>query len=130
LQRKDLLDQKFAAAVYEGGHAFTLYDKPAIREAFQLLDPSYTSPSAKALSTQLLNEAYTRVKEEVRRRIIAVSYLNFTTDESDSISGDRIANLSLNLLREGSFHLKSLCTGSTTHTAENLADIVVNQLYI
>ena len=41
LQKKDLLDQKFAAAVYEAGHAFTLYEKPAICEAFQLLDSSY-----------------------------------------------------------------------------------------
>jgi hypothetical protein len=34
LQKKDLLDQKFAAAVYEGGHAFNLYNKSAICEAF------------------------------------------------------------------------------------------------
>ena len=58
LQQKDLLDQKFAAAVYEAGHAFTLYEKPAIREALQLLDPSYTPPGRKALSNQLLDKEY------------------------------------------------------------------------
>ena len=64
-QKKDLLDQKFAAAVYEAGHSFTLYKKPAIREAFQLLDPSYTPPGAKALSNQLLEEEYTKKRKEV-----------------------------------------------------------------
>ena len=101
LQKKDLLDQKFAAAVYEGGHAFNLYDKPAIHEAFQLLDPSYTPPGAKILSNQLLEEAYIEKKEKVLQHIAAAKYLNFTTDESDSISSDQIANLSINLLCEG-----------------------------
>ena len=65
VQKKDLLDQKFAAAVYKAGHAFNLYEKPAIREAFQLLDPSYTPPGAKALSNQLLDKKYTQKKEEI-----------------------------------------------------------------
>src|SRR5882762_9779341 len=34
MQKKDLLDLKFAAAVYEAGHPFTMYEKPAIQEAF------------------------------------------------------------------------------------------------
>jgi hypothetical protein len=65
LQTKDLLDQKFAAAVYEAAHPFTIYEKPAMREAFQLLDPSYRPPGAKALSNQLLEEEYARKKKEV-----------------------------------------------------------------
>ena len=63
LQKKDLLDQKFAAAIYEAGHAFTLYKKSAIRKAFQLLDLFYTSSGAKALSNQLLEKAYIERKK-------------------------------------------------------------------
>jgi hypothetical protein len=130
MQKKDLLDLKFAAAVYEAGHPFTMYEKPAIQEAFQLLDPSYTPPSAKLLGTRLLEEAYMREREEVGRRIASAKYLNFTTDESDSVRRDRIANLSANLLHDGAFHLRSLCTGSTTHSAENLANLVMDELSI
>ena len=35
-----------------------------------------------------------------------------------------------NNFHEGTFHLKSLCTGSTSHTAENLASIVIDELQI
>jgi hypothetical protein len=124
LQKKDLLDQKFALAVYEAGHPFTTYEKPATQEAFQLLDPSYSLPRATALSTGLLEEAYTRKKEEIYRRLAGARYLNFTTDESDSVRGDRIANLSVNLLHEGTFHLRSLCTGSINDDDDEIIFIV------
>ena len=62
-------------------------------EAFNALDPSYTPPSARLLGGRLLEEMYNTKKEEVCQRISAARYLNFTTDESESIRGDRIANL-------------------------------------
>jgi hypothetical protein len=47
------------------------------------------------LSGRLLEEMYSTKKEGVCWRISAARYLNFTTDEAESIRGDRIANLSL-----------------------------------
>jgi hypothetical protein len=130
-QKKDVLDRKFALAVYEGGLPFSVFEaskKPAMSEAFNALDPSYTPPSARLLGGRLLEEMYNTKKEEVCQRISAARYLNFTTDESESIRGDRIANLSLNLVQGGTFHLSSLNTGSKTHTSENLAAIALDEL--
>jgi hypothetical protein len=42
------------------GYPSTMDEKPLIRATFQLPDLSYAPPSAKALSTRLLEKAYTR----------------------------------------------------------------------
>lgn len=129
--QKKKIHLKLAAAIYEGGLPFRTFEvsnKPAMRDLFQSLNPSYLPPSRIDLGSHLLDEVYDQRYQEVVRRVTSASYLNFTTDEAESTNGDRIFNLSLNLLREGSFHLRSLSSGATPHTAENIAKVLIEQL--
>ena len=127
---KKLIDLRLCAAIFEGGLSFNTFDpsKPAMSEFLRSLNASYKAPSRKDIGGRFLDEVYAQRKERVLRIMEGIQHLNFAVDESDSIRKDRIFNLSLNLMDNGVYHLKSLCTGSDTHNAENISRIVVEQL--
>ena len=67
---------------------------------------------------------YEEVKKEVEEVIDTQGRgnytLNFISDESDAMNKDRITNLSLNTNDGQSFHITTVATGSTDHSARLL----------
>jgi Protein of unknown function (DUF 659)/hAT family C-terminal dimerisation region len=104
--QKDILDRRFALACYSQGLPFTVFESPEMKEALHELHPAYKPPTRYVLSGKLLEEVYSDLKVNVDKAITATPYLNVITDESENISSERIANISIHTL-SGAFHWTS-----------------------
>ncbi|THY01019.1 hypothetical protein D6D01_10392 [Aureobasidium pullulans] len=123
--RSARIELKFAKAVFRSGMPLSSFDNDSWKDFFR--DAAQFKPPPRArLAGELLDKVYEEVKKEVNEVIEtqgAGNYtLNFISDESDAMNKDRITNLSLNTSDGQSFHITTVATGSSDHSARLLFD--------
>ena len=69
------------------------------------LNPGYTAPSSKALSTTVFNDCYQETRNDVFSIIKRLNIVNLITDESSTSTRGRVINLCINTT-QGPFHIK------------------------
>ena len=92
------------------------------------LNNVYTPLDRRTITGPILKDAYLNIKEKVMNILNLSALLNFVSDESESSNGDRVANLSVNIPRAGSFHIISECTKAMTHDAEHLSAWIIEHI--
>ena len=128
---KQVLDLNVARVVHKEGLNFNIFDKAAHPEMHALFTSSlgeYEPPSRERLRGDLLDLVYDDTEQQIIGLLSEQSCLNFSIDESTDMAKRRIANLSVNLPRIGSFCLQMYDLGSERATAENLSDWVKSGL--
>lgn len=107
-------------AIYVTGQPLSLLEHPLWREALQALRPDYEVPSRKMLSTSLLNEEYTKVKNEINEKIQQAKILHIAVDGWSNLRNDSIINIIIFATKP--YFYKFLETKNNRHTAEYLAE--------
>ena len=95
LKKAEILDELASLAIYVGGRHLNFFDEAYLRAFVQRLNSSYKLPSRRNFSEELLNKAYTKVKQLVLQQIRHTQALNFVIDESSNINYEQIINISL-----------------------------------
>lgn len=119
-EQKHRIDQKLAFAIFKTGRPFTLFEDSAWLDFFS--EFGYSPPSATTLSQRLLEEAFTKVEEQVNYQLRSSPFLNLITDESTDISGNRIINTSITTTTGDSFYISNLEAKAARLGAEELAE--------
>ena len=131
LVSKAQLDRMAAEAILYSGLPFNTFDRashPAMAGFLNALNPSWPIPSRQRIARQLLDDIYCRVKSAVESRLSHEKLLNFTCDESNANNGDRVYNLSVNVLQGGSYHLKVIPLKALSANADNLVVITKEEI--
>ena len=111
-------------AIFLGGlllNTFNKTSKPNIVEFFYKLNNVYTPPDYYTIAGPILKIAYLNIKEKVINILNLSTLLNFVSNESESSNSDRVANLSINILRAGSFYIILEYIKAITYNTEYLA---------
>ena len=111
-------------AIFSGGLPLNTFDKtskPDMVEFLYELNNAYTPPDRRTIAGPILEDAYLNTKEKVMNILNLSALLNFVSNESESSNSDRVANLSINIPRAGSFHIVLECTKAITHNTKHLA---------
>ena len=94
--RKRKLDSMAAMAVYMGARPFQLFDEAYMKDfIFTVSDGVYLPPSTHLIGGNLLEEAYTTLRNKIEVLIRGQDKLNFVLDESLNISSHQIVNISI-----------------------------------
>lgn len=93
IPRKDI-DDALGNFFFRTGIAFRVADSPAWKHLIHLLNPIYADgmPSAKTLSTRLLDEKYETSSAKVREILENAENLVLTSDGWTNVRGDHIVN--------------------------------------
>lgn len=72
-----------------------MVEYPLWREFIQLLKPSFSPPTRKALGIKLLDEEYTKIKEEINEKINEAEVIHIALDGWTNIRNEPIVNIIL-----------------------------------
>lgn len=72
-----------------------MFESPSAKKFLQALHPAYKPPSRKTISGPLLDKIYEMTKVRTEELIFNLPNINIVTDESNSITGARICNISV-----------------------------------
>jgi hypothetical protein len=108
-ETKQIRDLEAAIAVYMGGRPFNTYKNKYIeRFITNASQNTYTPPSKRLITSQLLQECHTYVKSQVNQQLARIKNYNFICDESTNILNNRVINLSVVVPLFGSFFLDNI----------------------
>lgn len=110
--------------MFKTGRAFTAFEDNAWTDFFAEFD--YKPPSAKKISTTLLDEAYTKIEAVVDLQLRASHTFNLVTDESTDISGHRIINTSVLTNNGDCFFISNVEAKAGKLGAQEIAEEAIN----
>jgi hypothetical protein len=113
------LDQLAALTDYGDGRPFTLFESPYMKAFLKKLNPSYSPPSRNHLDSSLLEETYEEVRGEVDSYLREATTINIIFDETISIAGKRVINLTAHTERGPFFYKHILLKKGEAANAEN-----------
>ena len=116
-----------AMAIYTGARPFSLSQDYYLIKAFKILDSTFTLPDRFAISTNLLDKCYDKVKENVDKKLAGLRHLNFSFDESTNIRNQRILSVSLSVPSFSLFIL-SADIEDTHMDSRGVSSFVLNKL--
>lgn len=118
-------------ALVFSGLPFNTFDNanhPAMVVFLNALNPSYAVPHRNRIASSLLLGVYNDVHALVTTRIAANKFLNFTCDELTANNGDRVYNLSVNFMNNGSYHIRTLSMKSLAANADTMFSITRDEI--
>lgn len=118
------ITQLVARAIYGSGTPLSIVQSPLWKQAFKRLRPSYLLPGRYAISHGLLDAEYARVLESMHNHLASVDSVGLMCDGWSSIKNQSIVNFVLTTPQPVFY--KSLETGVERHTAEYMAQIMVD----
>jgi Protein of unknown function (DUF 659) len=95
IQQQLELDNKCAMAVYTQGLPFTTWEPPEMRDFLTALQPAYRTPSPYQLSGPLLDNNFEAMKSNIDDIIEKSPRVDLIIDESNTISNNRVINVSV-----------------------------------
>ena len=114
------LNKAAGYAVYCAALPFGVFEGHYLGRFHKKLNPVYTGPSRKVLSTTILNECYQETRNDVFGIVKRSNIINLITDESSTSARDRVINLCIHTTR-GPFHIKHALVPLGTSSAERQA---------
>lgn len=113
-----IIHQAFARAIYVSGAPLGLLEHPLWKEALHLLNPTYSTPSRKLLSTSLLEKEYADVQKIVTETTKLANVLHLAIDGWTNIRNESILNVMLYAPKP--YFYKFITTDDFSHTADYL----------
>jgi Protein of unknown function (DUF 659)/hAT family C-terminal dimerisation region len=104
IQQQLELDNKCAMAVYTQGLPFTTWEPPVMRDFLTALQPAYRTPSPYQLSGPLLDNNFETMKSNIDDIIEKSPRVDLIIDESNTISNNRVINVSVHTASGVFFH--------------------------
>lgn len=89
-----------------------------------MLNPGYSLPSRKTVTTNLIPQHYIRVYDNIKKNLLTATAVSLTTDTWTSSSSQSFIGITAHFINECGFltsHLLSCLECPESHTAENLA---------
>ena len=103
--------------IYDVGLPLTFFERPAVKAFLHRLRPAYNLPSRVRLSTELLEDSYQSVRQEVEEYLDKQDNLCISFDESNDIASNRIMNIAI-ITDRGAFYDQNVDIGAAKATAE------------
>jgi hypothetical protein len=114
------LNKAAGYAVYCAALPFDIFEGHYLSRFLKQLNPAYTVPSRKLLSTTILNECYDETRNDVLGIIKRSNIVNLITDESSTSAKDRVINFCIHTTR-GPLHIKRALVPLGASSAEKQA---------
>lgn len=111
-----------ARAIYSSTCPLNLFDNVHWQNALNFLRPSFKVPRTYALSNTLLEAEYTKVKSIVDDKVSKASSLGMQLDGWTNVRNEAIINIVITT--PGPVFYKSIATGSESHSAVNMCQLV------
>lgn len=114
------LTVKFAKAIFISGSPLSLVEHPLWIDFFQDLQPLFSLPSRKNLSTTLLDKVHAEIKTEVTECLNTTNYLHLQCDGWTNVSNKGVINFIVS--NPEPYFVKSLSTEDNRHTSLYLSE--------
>lgn len=108
-----------ARAIYASAAPLSLVENPYWKKFFKAIRPAYRPPNRQMTSNSLLEEEHLEISMKVKELVASSSSVAIVCDGWTNIRNEAIVNFIITLPEPVFWY--SLPTGSTSHTAENMA---------
>lgn len=123
--RSKMLDHQLVRVVTKEYHPLSIVEDKEFKTFITMLNPGYSLPSRKTLSTNLIPQQYKRVSEMVQSDISQATGVSLTFDSWTSIANENYIAITAHYIGESGDMKSSLleCVeNSQSHTAVNLSE--------
>lgn len=118
---KSNLDMKLATWLFVSARPFSLSEEPAFLDLLSCLSRNYTLPSRTTISESLLPRCYEKMKSTVISELQKIQHINIVVDESTTIRGQRVINLSVSTVNK-SYYIMSEDMGDKPLNAQGISE--------
>ncbi|XP_053596732.1 zinc finger BED domain-containing protein 6-like [Microplitis demolitor] len=131
-KKKKQIDQQLITMIAKEYHPLYLVEETEFKNFVHLLCPSYSLPSRKALSENLLPQLYLKLTHEIQSKIEKALAICLTTDGWTSRNNQSFIAVTAHYIDVESMHLCSNLLGcieyDESHTAENLCNFLKEEM--
>jgi Protein of unknown function (DUF 659) len=118
---KSALDSKLATWIFVSARPFSSSEEFALQDLLSGMSRGYTMPSRSTISRSLLPRCYEKMKSTVVGELQKIQHLNLAVDETTTIRGQRILNLSISTV-DKSYYFMTEDMGDKPLDAQNIAE--------
>ncbi|XP_044766203.1 E3 SUMO-protein ligase ZBED1-like [Coccinella septempunctata] len=124
------LDEPIVKFIVKGFHPFSIVEELEFKNMHKMIQPSYTLPTRKTISSSLIPRIHQTTKEKVQEVIREADAICLTTDGWTSLNNVSYIALTAHFITKET-QLKSVLLGCTDfherHTAENLSNFLMTE---
>lgn len=129
--KSKLYDEQLAKMIVKQYCPFTIVESEDFKKFVQTVNPGYSLPSRKTISSRLIPELYEKCVEEVREHLRNVRYVTITTNGWTLANNECYISITAHFIDEEckfQSYLLDCFRYEEKHTAENLAHEIKNIL--
>lgn len=124
IHKSKAVDEQLVKLIVKDYHPFSIVESESFKSFVKTLNPGYSLPSRKTVSTSLIPQLYNKTAEVVREELNDASAVAITTDGWTSITNQSYFSLTAHFI-DDQCNLKSYLLDcfeyEERHTAENIA---------
>lgn len=113
---------------YLTGTSFRVADSGAFKKMIQSVNPSFTPPTAKVISTTLLNKKYEEIKNIIDSILAGSSNLILCSDGWTNVRGDHLVNFCIKTNLAQPIFFKAVNTSAFVQNSNNVASCIITVL--